>query len=194
MEPTHSWFTQEPIQDKYVQNAIISTQEPVPRAWRIARVVIEHDKQTTREFDEQGFFSFATIRLACRRAEIRVARSPSPDTEIRVYLQVPYINTELEDPDVRAEQAVDFEPKELKAYKMMTPDESVFQFTPNLLGILLEYGVDSQKGGFWKLEKYKRDIIRIHFENQFMEMIRLGIFPKATDANNLLFDKSSGRL
>ncbi|KAJ5640552.1 hypothetical protein N7528_000177 [Penicillium herquei] len=221
MESPRSWFRQGPFRNKYVPNAIISTQEPVPRDWRIVRVVVEHDKQIPKEFGEQGCFSFATIRLACCRAEIRAARSPSPDTEIRVYVQVPYTNTELDDPDVRAEQAVDFEPKELKAYKMMTSDESVSQFTPNLLGFEKAKQGDSglvpggfqitiawqhlagirfggpdllSESAFWTLEKSQRDRIRIQFENQFMEMIRLGIFPEATEADNLLFDKTSGKL
>ncbi|KAJ5730088.1 uncharacterized protein N7483_004596 [Penicillium malachiteum] len=127
MESIRSWFTQGPFEGKYVQDAIISTQSPTPRPWKILRVINEHYNR-----GKIGRLSFATIRLECRQGDICAPQSPH--TEIRVYLQVPYFNTELDASDKRAEQAMDFQPNEFKAYKMITADESVSQFTRKLLG------------------------------------------------------------
>ncbi|KAJ5729974.1 uncharacterized protein N7483_004482 [Penicillium malachiteum] len=221
MEATRSWFSQGPFKGKYVRDTIISIQDPVPCQWKIIRVRNERGKQITKGYGQQGLVSLAAIRLECRRQNIRGSRLRLPKIEIRVYVQVPYTNTELEAPDIRAEQAADFQPDELKAYKMMTADEFVSKFTPKLLGY--EEGkqgnLDLVPGGFhitvawghlpgirlggpcrtpndpfWKFKRFQRDGIREQFKDRFMEMIRLRVFPWATNSTNLLFDKQSGRL
>ncbi|KAJ5707140.1 hypothetical protein N7488_006941 [Penicillium malachiteum] len=215
MEHTRSWFSQGPFKGKYVKHAIISTQNPVPRKWKILRVINEHDNQKP---GKQDAISFTTIRLECRQEDIRALRSAR--AEIRVYLQVPYINTELEAPDIRAEQAVDFHPNELKAYKIITADKYVSEFTPKLLayeegkqenwGLIPEgfhitiaweilpgvrLGVPDLLAEhlFWKLNRYHRDKVRTQFKDQFMHMKRLGVFPAVTDMSDLLYDKPKER-
>ena len=53
-------------------------------------------------------------------------------------MQVPCINTEFEDPATRASQAVQFKPRELRAYQILTKakdkDKDGTQIAPQLLG------------------------------------------------------------
>jgi hypothetical protein len=50
---------------------------------------------------------------------------------MRIYLQVPYRGTEIDDPDTRATQVTTIVPEELIAYQELTEMSSV---TPKLLG------------------------------------------------------------
>ncbi|KAJ5640426.1 hypothetical protein N7528_000051 [Penicillium herquei] len=218
MEHTRSWFSQGPFKDKYVPTAIISTQNPVPRKWKILRVIKEQNEQEHMEKDR---IPFTTIRLECRQEDNRAP--PSLRAEIRVYLQVPYASTEFQAPALEVDelQAMDFQPNELSAYKIMSSDEYVSAFTPKLLGYEQETQDNSGfiPGGFhvtiaweilpgvrlgvpdllaehafWKLDRYHRDKIRTQLKDQFMHMKRLGVWPADTAITNLLYDKPNGRL
>lgn len=53
---------------------------------------------------------------------------------MRIYLQIPYTNTELEDSTTRAQQAMSFKPAELYAYQILSKNILASKFTPSLLG------------------------------------------------------------
>lgn len=53
---------------------------------------------------------------------------------MRVYVQIPHFNTELEDSTIRTAQAITYEPDELDAYRTLSQNEIVSNFTPKLLG------------------------------------------------------------
>ncbi|KAJ6020649.1 hypothetical protein N7540_006153 [Penicillium herquei] len=132
MESMFSWFCQGPLKGQYVPGAIITTQHPTPSRWKILKVINEHKHQLNKEntIDPQRKnFSFVTTRLECCREDNLGTR-----VEIRVYLQVPWTNTEFEPSQVRAQQAAEWEPPEFRAYKIMNADAEVSRFTPRLLG------------------------------------------------------------
>ncbi|CAG8380684.1 unnamed protein product [Penicillium salamii] len=69
---------------------------------------------------------------------------------MRVYLQLPYTNTELEDSATRAQQATTCDPAELSAYKTLSRNQWTSQFTPSLLAYQVSKQSDSGliPGGF----------------------------------------------
>lgn len=53
---------------------------------------------------------------------------------MRVCVQIPHFNTGLEDSTIRAAQAITYEPDELYAYRTLSQNKTVSNFTPKLLG------------------------------------------------------------
>ncbi|KAJ5730032.1 uncharacterized protein N7483_004540 [Penicillium malachiteum] len=122
MQSTRSWVIQGPMEEKYARDAIVTTKDPVPRQWKILRVVSEYDYQRSSEVVQQG-----------QSVIVQIFPKP-PLAEMRVHLQVPHTNTELQASQIRARQAVKFRPDELKFLKILTADPSTSAFTPKLLG------------------------------------------------------------
>jgi hypothetical protein len=105
---------------------------------------------------------------------------------MRIYMQIPYVNTELNDSAIRAQQASVFTPEELLAYKTLTRRRSTI--TPQLLGYKkgkqdssgpvpggfitwfsweivpgLRLGDDFGAAAFWGLDSSEREQIRSIF-------------------------------
>jgi hypothetical protein len=70
--------------------------------------------------------SYATTKLLCRDYTDHTRHA-----FMRIYLQVPYRGTEIDDPDTRVSQAATLVPEELIAYQELTQMPSI---TPKLLG------------------------------------------------------------
>jgi hypothetical protein len=71
--------------------------------------------------------SYSSTKLLCHESG-----NPEKKALMRIYMQIPYVNTELDDSAIRAQQASAFTPKELLAYKALTRKHSTI--TPQLLG------------------------------------------------------------
>ncbi|KAJ5703507.1 hypothetical protein N7493_011896 [Penicillium malachiteum] len=209
MESRFSWFCQGPMKDKYVKGAIIETQHPTPRQWKILEVINEHDHQLDKEDvdNEEGIFSHITTRLHCCRLDV-----PGTRVDIRVYLQVPWTNTEFESPRVRAHQAAEFDLPEFRAYRVMNSDPDVSRFTPRLLGYEIakqrnEGDVPEKEIGdedawsedmlqipFWKLKRPLRDDIRTQFKDTYIKLRGLGMYPAVSNSDSLVFDRANEHL
>lgn len=191
MASTRSWFNEGCMAGKYVPGAIVTTDKPAPRQWRIVSVRNEHDEQRERErvdIDED-FPSFATIRLSCFAVD-----DANVTAEMRVYLQVPYTNTQGYSSRVYAQQAVSWQPGELWAYRKITADPYIGDFIPMLLGyqettqadrglvpggfhttVVWQFLSGLQLGShssvhdnpFWTLSRSERDKIRTKFRETF---------------------------
>ncbi|KAJ5608929.1 hypothetical protein N7528_009496 [Penicillium herquei] len=204
MSSRFSWFSQGPMKGKYVKGAIMETQHPTPRQWKILEVINEHDHQLDEEDIniEDKIFSFTTTRLHCCRLD-----APGTRADMRVYLQVPWTNTEFESPVV------------------MNSDPVVSRFTPRLLGyevtkqgnegyvpggfhtIIVWERVPGKKLGdeeawgesmlqspFWKLKRPLRDEIRTQFKDTYIKLRGLGMCPAVSDSESLVFDRANEHL
>jgi hypothetical protein len=107
---------------------IIALDQPVPSQWQIVEKLNEHNYQLDEDDVRSGYrLSYATTKLLCC--------DPNDDTRrafMRIYLQVPFRGTEIDDPDTRASQAMTIFPPELTAYQDLTKRKS--SNTPKLLG------------------------------------------------------------
>lgn len=121
--PSSRWFHQgtDP-------GTIITLDKPFPSRWKILEKLNEHDFQTVEELHRRhGQHSYATAKLLCCDP-----KKPSRKAFMRVYLQVPLKNTEIQDPKTRSRQATTYTPPELTAYQEFTQRD--FGNVPKLLG------------------------------------------------------------
>ncbi|KAJ5732711.1 hypothetical protein N7493_004192 [Penicillium malachiteum] len=61
-----------------------TTNEPIPRQWKLLRVVSEDDNQLSADAGPEGCPSLTTIRLECHRPDT----TSSPLAEMRLYLHL----------------------------------------------------------------------------------------------------------
>lgn len=109
LQQERSWFLHgappdipKPMHEVTKPGNIITTQKPTLTNWRVLEVLSELEHQK-----EQGRLSYAALKLLCSDA-----KDPGIQAVMRVYLQIPYTNTELMDSTVRATQATTFKPLE----------------------------------------------------------------------------------
>lgn len=161
-----------------------------PQQWKIDKIIKEYDNQMDQKNVRKDAPSYAAIKLSCSKVGDR-----STQAMMRVYVQIPYTNTELEDTATRAQQAMSFKPEELHAYQILAKDRWVSKITPSLLGYLEFKQNDSGlvPGGFltyivWQIvpglrlgdysgdatwlwesiqERAERDLIRARFKETF---------------------------
>ncbi|CAG7966464.1 unnamed protein product [Penicillium nalgiovense] len=132
---------------------------------------------------------------------------------LRIFKQIPWEGTELDDSHTRAKQAVDQEPGhvELAALKYLT--ENGCSATPKLLG----YEFDNQDkndlvpGGyilylvwekvkgdpldfqeFWRLPYKERESIREKFRETYTKILTFGYEPMMPSASKIILDKATG--
>lgn len=110
---------------------IITTHKPTPTKWRVPEVLAEFDHQRERDCVREGNPSYAALLLPCTKVS---AKAPRIQALMRVYLQIPYTDTEYSEWATRATQAVTFKPEELETYQALSNDSRTSQFTPALLG------------------------------------------------------------
>ncbi|RAK89054.1 hypothetical protein BO79DRAFT_255103 [Aspergillus costaricaensis CBS 115574] len=140
---------------------------------------------------------------------------PASDVTIRLISA----GTEAEPAAVRSKQAKPCEPDELIALRALTNKRS--RFTPRLLdsknttqddsgfvpgGFLVyvawEVVAGEQLGteggdeycGFWRMERDKREIVREHFKNNFLQLSKWGYMPLGGRLSNLVWDEESSTL
>jgi hypothetical protein len=154
--------------------------------WKILEKLNERDFQVIRElYDDYGFDSFASTKLLCCNPGDHAKKA-----FMRIYLQVPYRKTEIDDADTRGRQATAFTSSELVTYQGLT--QKRLSNTPKLLGYKtgtqdrsgpvpggfvvwlvwemvpgLRLGDGNGAGPFWALERYERDQVRVAFVNAF---------------------------
>ncbi|KAI9376459.1 hypothetical protein BJX61DRAFT_552049 [Aspergillus egyptiacus] len=154
--------------------------------------------------------SYATAKFLCRDP-----KKPTRKAFMRVYLQVPILNTEMQDAKTRSRQATKYTPRELTAYQEIT--QSDFRNAPKLLG----YKVSTQDksglvpNGFaiwlaWEMvpglrlgdrlgnETYWTSAEREHVRTAFMEALpkalEKGYGPYTPSLSNLVWHSQTGTL
>ncbi|KAJ5915923.1 hypothetical protein N7454_010830 [Penicillium verhagenii] len=172
---------------------IIDIDQPVPSRWKIVQKLSEQEWQLTEaEYRRGERLSFAVTKLLCCDP-----KKPSTLAFMRIYLQIPYSGTEIEDADTRATQATPLIPGELLYYQDLTAQD--IGCTPKLLG----YKVSTQdnrgpvSGGFavhlawenvpgvrlgnkdgsnefWALDNAERNEIRQYFEQNLQALWGIG--------------------
>ena len=168
---------------------LITLTHPQETQWEIEKIINEYDNQMDQKDVRQDAPSYAAIKLSCS------AFGESTQAMMRVYVQIPYTNTELEDTATRAQQAMSYKPEELRAYQILGKDRWASKFTPSLLGYQESKQNDSGlvPGGFltyivWQIvpglqlgdyagdatwfwdsikERTERDLIRALFKETF---------------------------
>lgn len=120
--PSSTWFRK-----GIDPGTIITLDQPIPSKWKIVKKLNEYDYQLDKEQYRFGVrLSFACTKLLCC--------DPKDDKKLafmRIYLQVPFCGTEMDDAQTRATQAMKHTPEELIAYQELTQKSSN---TPKLLG------------------------------------------------------------
>ncbi|KAJ5197993.1 uncharacterized protein N7498_007110 [Penicillium cinerascens] len=125
MDSSTSWFSQGRIGEALqVGNTIFTSKF----RWRILDKRKERDCQVSQEDSIEDFASYASIKLLCAEAS-----NPSRWVFMRIYMQVPLKNTENEDAQTRALQAIQTKPKELIAYQTLANAPYVLKYVPELL-------------------------------------------------------------
>ncbi|KAJ5198512.1 uncharacterized protein N7498_007629 [Penicillium cinerascens] len=195
MPSQQSWFSQGSIRKALKPGKSIALTKPEPTEWKILEAIDEHNFQFSEEIVQRdSCVSYASIKLSCIEAS-----NPSKRAIMRVYMQVPYDNTELEDLPTRAQQATTFRPKELTA--LLTLRTSAY--APSLLGYdecrqgttglvpggFLTFLVweivpglclgDQYREGtiFWhRLNREERDMVREAFQKTLVEITKMDPF------------------
>lgn len=192
LQQEKSWFRQgappdipKPMHEVIQPGKIITTQKPTPTKWRVLEVLSELEHQRGKEAGKQGSPSYAALKLLCRDA-----KDPTIQALMRIYLQIPYTNTEFMDSTIRATQATTFKPLELEAHQALSKDNATSVCTPTLLGydelqqgqsglvpggfftyVVYEFVQGKRLGdysghatAFWGLPRAERDLIRVAFK------------------------------
>ncbi|KAJ5405279.1 hypothetical protein N7465_006563 [Penicillium sp. CMV-2018d] len=191
---------------------IITLDQPIPSKWKIVKKLNEYDYQLDEEQYRFGVrLSFACTKLLCC--------DPKDDTKLafmRIYLQVRFRGTEMDDAQTRASQAIKHTPEELIAYQDLTQKSSN---TPKLLGHKttvqdksglvpggfavwlvwemvpgLRLGNKHGPDAFWALGDSERDQIRASFVKNYNELRELGYLPDNCALSSLVWHKMSNTL
>ncbi|KAJ5509312.1 hypothetical protein N7527_011455 [Penicillium freii] len=205
MSPT--WFRKD-----IDPGTIITLDQPETSKWKVVKRLNEYDHQLDEDRHRLGFhLSFACTKLLCC--------DPEDDTKLafmRIYLQVPFRGTEMDDARTRASQAIKRTPQELIAYQDLTQKSSN---TPKLLGhkttvqgksglvpggfavwlvwemvLGLRLGNKNGPDAFWTLGDSEREEIRVSFMKTFAEMREVGYLPDKTALSSLVWHKDSNTL
>lgn len=203
MTPAREWFSEgiEP-------GTIISLDRPETSKWRILEKMNEHDHQV-----EHGRgLSWASTKLL-----VEATGSSKSKGYMRIYMQIPNVNTETRHPDTRATQATTYSPHEFDAYKILSQKGSTI--TPKLLGYKegtqdgsglvpggfitwfvweivpgVQLGDEAGAATFRALASDEREEIRRMFQKTLPQLWNMGVFPTFAGAKNLVWDSESHSL
>lgn len=179
-----TWF-QKGIDPGIDPGTIITLDQPETSKWKVVKKLNEYDHQLDEDRRRLGFhLSFACTKLLCC--------DPEDNTKLafmRIYLQVPFRGTEMDNARTRANQAMKRTPQELIAYQDLTQKSSN---TPKLLGHKttvqgksglvpggfavwlvwemvpgLHLGNKNGPDAFWTLGDSEREEIRVSFVKTF---------------------------
>ncbi|KAJ5622806.1 hypothetical protein N7490_011411 [Penicillium lividum] len=122
---------------KWFQSSLVSLGNIIKlhKKWEVLYHSGQHDFQADASDLDLGASSYATIRLKCQ--------SGGPFAYMRIYVQVPLVDTEFASHDERARQATSIEPIELRALRDLTARGS--QYAPRLLDFSIQ---QQDAGGF----------------------------------------------
>ncbi|GFF41165.1 hypothetical protein IFM61606_04833 [Aspergillus udagawae] len=206
--PSSRWFHQgtDP-------GTIITLDQPVPSQWKILGKLNERNFQASEEMRRRhGHYSYATAKLLCCDP-----KKPSRKAFMRVYLQVPFKNTEIQDPKTRSRQATTYTPPDLTAYQEFTQKD--FSNVPKLLG----YKVSTQdKSGlvpngfaiwlawemvpglrlgdklgndpYWTLSAVEREHVHMDFMKALPQALEKGYGPYTPSLSKLVWHSQTGTL
>ena len=119
------------MRGRYERGSTITTDDGTE--WEILERLKQEDFQAEKLNPSPP--RYATLKLSCIKANVNPNERLTSEAFARVYVQVPYIGTEFDDPDSRALQAdPTFQPDELDAYRKLSEHPVVSTFTPKLLG------------------------------------------------------------
>ncbi|KAJ5853688.1 hypothetical protein EN45_080090 [Penicillium chrysogenum] len=208
MDSDRSWFRGPPLYT-------ISFGLPAPSKWKVIEKVNEKASQLEESELEESVsqVSYALIKYRCQNWN-----NKAQTAYIRIWKQIPHFETEIDDPDIRAQQAKpNWIPEELIAYKELTDKNS--DVTPRLLGWSREQqdGSGLVPGGFlvslaweevpgtqlgdqlgseafWKLDQDERKRVRDAFKVTISKIKRLGYQPLFAGGRNLVWDSTSNTL
>lgn len=130
MDSRRPWFDRTALNGKYDHGSIITTENGAK--WKVLeRLEQDHFQADLKSATYQ--LSYATLKLRCVR--ILGEQHDTSESYMRVYMQIPRLGTENEDPVFRSAQANwKFRPAELDAYTDLSWEPTVTKFTPELLG------------------------------------------------------------
>ncbi|OOQ83614.1 hypothetical protein PEBR_35717 [Penicillium brasilianum] len=189
--PSSRWFHQgtDP-------GTIISLDKPIPSQWKILEKLNEHDFQAGEEIRQYPRVrSYAAAKFLCYDP-----RNPSRKAFLRVYLQVPIKNTEMQDPKTRSRQATNYTPPELTAYQTFT--QKGFSNVPKLLGYKvstqnepgLRLGIDKLTDNYWSLSAVERERVRTAFKEALPQELEKGHEPYVPGLPYLVWHSQTGNL
>lgn len=184
MSSPSPWFHQGELRKTFKVGNTIEFSKPEPSKWRITAITEEQDNRTD---ESDGVPAYTTAKLSCEE----VKSGSRKRAFIRVYVQMPYVDTEFEDAEARRRQAARYKSNELVALQKLSKCEP--PVTPTLLGwhegrqgqkwpvpqgFLLYYAwevVDGVRLGnatgqapaFWTFEKLERDHVRAAFQKVY---------------------------
>ncbi|KAJ5725957.1 uncharacterized protein N7483_007314 [Penicillium malachiteum] len=118
-----SWFHQGPMRRLSDTGSVINLTQPQPTSWVVLDSLKENVSQVAKHKVTPDAPSFASLKLRYTNSE------KTANAIMRIYLQIPYTNTELEPPTTRASQASPFKPKELTIYQMLSEDPAYKETT-----------------------------------------------------------------
>ncbi|KAL2871064.1 uncharacterized protein BJX67DRAFT_377670 [Aspergillus lucknowensis] len=207
--PSSRWFHQGTY-----PGTIITLDQPVPSRWKILAKLNECDLQASEEMRRRHrrVYSYATAKLLCCDPE-----KPSRRAFMRVYLQVPFKNTEIQDPETRSGQTTTYTPPELAAYQEFTQKD--FRNVPKLLGYKvvtqdesglvtngfaiwlawemvpgLRLGDKLGNDPFWSLSAAERENVRNTFMDALRQAIEKGYGPYTPSLSSLVWHSQTGTL
>ncbi|KAJ5168219.1 uncharacterized protein N7482_003813 [Penicillium canariense] len=210
MSPPRSWFRQGPMRPVIEVGKVIKLSHPQPSKWRICEVLHEYDLQRHENAPRP---SYTSILLS--GYEIGGSRRPSM---MRVVVQIPSIETQLENSTVRAKEATSLRTSGFRAFLTFTKEGSTF--TPPLLGYLedgqdrsglvpggyityyawevvpgIRLGDDTGKASlFWTLDEKEREEIRDAFRDTFVKITSMRVWPDTAGAPNLVWNSKTKTL
>ncbi|KOS41674.1 hypothetical protein ACN38_g7468 [Penicillium nordicum] len=185
----------------------VTLDKPSSSKWVIGKLVNTHNDQS----DETHVPSYTCAQFECVNA------TDQEECFMRIYVQVPSTGYEHADRDTLAQQAAEFTPPELNAYKFLTDNNS--RNTPKLRA----YKQDTQDangpipGGhitwivwqkvpgkclgdirdafvYWGLQATERKRVRDAFLREFPKIMKVGYFPNHLSPCNLIWDNVNDAL
>ncbi|KAI2791856.1 hypothetical protein POX_c04735 [Penicillium oxalicum] len=179
---------------------IITLDQPVPSQWKILEKLNERNFQASGEMRRRhGHYSYATAKLLCCDPN-----TPSRRAFMRFYLQVPFEDTEIQDPKTRSRQATTYAPPDnvpkLLGYKVSTQDKS--GLVPNGFATWLAWemvpglrlGDKLGNDPYWTLSAVEREHVRMAFMKALPQALEKGYGPYTPSLSKLVWHSQTGTL
>ncbi|KAJ5435623.1 hypothetical protein N7445_006508 [Penicillium cf. griseofulvum] len=207
LSPSSPWFYQGTYQGTD-PGTIITLDQPVSSQWKILKKLNERNFQASEEMCRRhNIHSYATAKFLCCDP-----KRPSRKAFMRIYLQIPVKNTEMQDPKIRSRQATqltanqeltqkDFSnaPK-LLGYKVSAQDKS--GLVPNGFAIWLAWemvpglrlGNKLGNDPYWILPAVEREHVRVAFMKALPQAAEKGYAPYVPSLSSLVWHSKTGTL
>ncbi|KAJ5574010.1 uncharacterized protein N7459_008437 [Penicillium hispanicum] len=178
------------------------------QTWVIAEKLVEWNSRMTQAGAHGTMRPYAAGKFLCYPIQ-----DPSKVAFMRIYLQIPFIDTEFIKAEDRAKQAVPpTEPTELVALKEFKLKNCA---VPDLLGYQngvqgsdglvpggeLNYVIWDQVPGeplraeiFWRMDYSRREKFRARFREICLQLMQAGYFPWGNTMEDIIYDQFSGEM